>query len=497
MTVNQYRTGFVATREDGVFLNFSQLNSKKWVVTYTPAPEALKIAASIDKNFSIPSSPLVLVEGNIESDTLVTHPLNTTATSPNFLRPKYDKINTITLDGFWLSDCDSIESVEDTLNGGLPSGFVKGLIFGLGIRYDLRFLIYTIEKIPEVTDVYLRKMNATGLPAQNGSSYIFSAKAFDDTRKAINRAHQNALAVVSEEKLAFVHNSLLTTLDPVKFPTKHRSYKKDAILNAIGEAIYNAKIISERDKDTVLETAKTTLKSVSNKNYETLLELGCEIELVTVKMLKEKMQNMLSNNLNEEKWQTFFYDNPFIIRLAFGTPIIVIGDKVSVGGKRLSGTGEKITDFMAKSALSGNLSIVEIKTANTPLLEKTAYRENIYAPSKELSGAVNQALDQRYQLQSQLDNIKNNSRIYDIEGYAIRCLIIIGKFPDDPDKQKSFEIFRNSLNSILIVTFDELFMRLDDIIEIVSPHDSGDDHFDGLDDDLEADDGDCPIIDHF
>jgi len=120
---------------------------------------------------------------------------------------------------------------------------------------------------------------------------------------------------------------------------------------------------------------------------------------------------MLDSKLSEGAWQSFFSDNPFILRLAFEAPIIVIGEQVSVGGRRLNGSGEKIADFISKAVASGNLSLIEIKTATTPVLETKAYRGSLHAPSRELSGAVNQLLDQRYQLQKTLPALKDNSGI--------------------------------------------------------------------------------------
>ena len=90
-----------------------------------------------------------------------------------------------------------------------------------------------------------------------------------------------------------------------------------------------------------------------------------------------------------------FQENPFILNLLFGYPIIKIQDQASVGGRKLSGKGDKVTDFLSKNVKTNNTAIVEIKKPHAKLLNATEYREGVFSPSSELSGSLNQTLDQR------------------------------------------------------------------------------------------------------
>ena len=101
------------------------------------------------------------------------HPLNTTATSPSFLQPKYDKLRTITFDSFGLSRAVVDEDELHELLDGLPSGFVKDPFFGLGLNFDIRHLVETVEELPGVSDLHLQRGRATGLP--NGSHRAYQA----------------------------------------------------------------------------------------------------------------------------------------------------------------------------------------------------------------------------------------------------------------------------------------------------------------------------------
>jgi hypothetical protein len=96
---NQYRTGYVATVQEGADLTVSISPEGDWEVYYRPSDAAIEIARDTDPDFSIPSDPILLVKGSPKSDTIITYPLNTTATSPGFLTPKYERLRTITFEG--------------------------------------------------------------------------------------------------------------------------------------------------------------------------------------------------------------------------------------------------------------------------------------------------------------------------------------------------------------------------------------------------------------
>jgi Domain of unknown function (DUF4263) len=463
---NRFRTGYIATSADGAGLSLARKPARRWTVHYAPSPEAIRIASQNDAAFSAPSSPILIIEGDAKSDSVVTYPLNTTATSPGFLRPKYNKLRTITFAGFLLSEIGDADDGGEILLG-LPSGFVKDPYFGLGLNWDLRYLINAVEELPGVTDLRLEPGKAIDLPALKGASYVVSAKVFDDTRKAINRAHEKALTIAADEKDALCHNALLTSLDPKRFPIKHRRYRKDVIVEAIGATLNRDLNLSKKDREAIVVATKASARSISQSQPKALLELNREIEFLTLQKLVERVRAMLNTKLKEDEWQSFYVENPFILRLAFGIPIIMIAGQVSVGGGKLSGSGTKISDFAVKAALSGNLSLIEIKTPDTTLLDSRPYRGELCAPSRELSGAVNQLLDQRYQLQKSITVLKDTSGVWDIESYAIQGLVIVGRIPTDRMQLKSFELFRNGLKSILVITFDELVLKLEHLLELL------------------------------
>lgn len=191
-----------------------------------------------------------------------------------------------------------------------------------------------------------------------------------------------------------------------------------------------------------------------------MIKLRNEIELVTLQDLIERFEEGLNKKLNENYWQKFFNENPFILSLAFGYPVTKYGEQVCVGGRTFSGAGDKIADFLVKNNLTNNTALIEIKTPDTQLLNKTPYRGSVYTPSPDFSGSINQILDQKYKFQQEINQLKINSKAYDIESYSVSCLLIIGKTPEEADQKKSFELFRGNSKDIEIITFDELLEKL-------------------------------------
>jgi Domain of unknown function (DUF4263) len=471
LPLSRYRTGFVATSANGAQLTLSKTR-KLWTVHYTAAPSAITMAAQLDDTFTDPRGPLLLVQGNASSGRLVTHPLKMNASSRGFLTPKYERLRTITFEGFSLEPLfgdampETTDEVIEMLRA-LPAGCVRDPYFGLGLNWDLRFLTYAIEKVEGVSDLHIQS-GGRDPPTISGDSYVIGARRFDDVRKAINRAHQKALQIADSEKRVFVHNTLLTALDPATHPERHRVYHKDAIVEAVGKSLNRQTVLSEADQEAVVAVARTAARPLSRTKPTELLELSRDIEIVTLETLTERLRNLLTKKLKESDWQNFFIENPFVLRLAFGFPITMVGERVSVGGRKFTGAGEKITDFAVKAAASGNLALIEIKTPQTVLIETTPYRGDVHAPSRELSAAVNQVLDQRYQLQKHIQSLKDNSGEWNIETYAVQCLIIAGRVPGEKAKIKSFELFRNGLKSVTVITFDELLAKLGQLHEFLS-----------------------------
>ncbi len=205
---------------------------------------------------------------------------------------------------------------------------------------------------------------------------------------------------------------------------------------------------------------------IAKTDASELMQLKNSIERDTLRCLIEKYEDMLPKDLTEAKWQEFFKSNPFILNLAYSHPIFLVQDQAYVGGASLRGVGEKIADFLVAQSYTGNLGLIEIKRPKTPLLHRKEYRVGLYSPSKELSGAICQVLNQRFRLQTNFTQKAYEHGLQDVHPYAIHCIVIAGTSPENRNEGKSLELFRGTLKDVLIVTFDELLEKLKGISSV-------------------------------
>lgn len=175
-------------------------------------------------------------------------------------------------------------------------------------------------------------------------------------------------------------------------------------------------------------------------------------------------------NDDEEFWQQFFGHNPMILAQAVPDQIIKIGEKCYLGGKGIDNTGGNISDYLFATASNRNLIIIEIKTPKTPLLGRK-YRANAYAISEDLSGAVVQTLSYRDELLKSYYNLTGRPDSIQFNAFDPQCLIIIGHlFLDNLSalERRSFELFRRSNTRVQILTYDELFAKVQDLVDLLA-----------------------------
>ena len=227
--------------------------------------------------------------------------------------------------------------------------------------------------------------------------------------------------------------------------------------------------LSSDEQEIVLNLITKNTGAISRALPEQLATLQRDMQFVELDRLIECYEAMSKKKLREDKWQAFLNENPFILNLAFGYPVIKVGSQVSVGGRNLSGVGDKVADFLVKNSMTNNAAIVEIKKPNTKLLNDNAYRADVYTPSRELAGSVNQALDQKYHFEQEIAQLTKNSEEHELESFSVHCCLIIGTMPSGNHQRKSFELFRGNSKDVHIVTFDELLEKLKQLREFLTP----------------------------
>lgn len=390
------------------------------------------------------------------------YPVNMLPTNPSFLQPKYGQVSEITLaetDIWNLRRDGELPKTRDEVMEVLhkfPPAFTKDPDYGLGLAKEYRFIVDAVEALSSCTSMVIAPTEQTRADEADGIFYISSAD-FDEMRRKINSIATASQSAGRSVKDTTTHNYLA---DKIGKPQVEVTAGRSPVRRMITAKAMGEEVLPEDAQDAVIHALTKTAKSLGLEQTERLARLQSDIELVTLDALIERFEEMLAKKLDEAKWQEFFNANPFILNMAFGYPVIKVRDQASVGGRKFSGDGEKITDFLVKNSLTNNTAVFEIKTPQTRVLNKRPFREGVYTPSADLSGSINQALDQKYQFQKQVAQIKENTRLYDIESYAVHCCLVIGTTPEGEDQQKSFELFRRNSKDVEIVTFDELLEKL-------------------------------------
>jgi len=235
----------------------------------------------------------------------------------------------------------------------------------------------------------------------------------------------------------------------------------NAQYKAIGQKIEKKKVIIDSPEDFDFSFIKH-LNQKKLKNIDSL---------VSVTRLENILKNWNENknNSSEEFWQQLFQNHTWILSQIFSCPFILIEKKFYCGGKEDDDKGGVKGDLLYKNDLTGNLAFVEIKTPETEIIGKQ-YRGDedgkdsvIYSMGNELTGGVNQVLNQRkIYLNTHGDN---NGKFL----HNAKCILVIGKVDkfENADEKKSFELYRSSSKDVELITFDELFGRVQTFLDLL------------------------------
>ena len=186
----------------------------------------------------------------------------------------------------------------------------------------------------------------------------------------------------------------------------------------------------------------------------------------------------------EALWQRFFEKNTWIFGYGLGYVFLTGLDEKKleqvVQGYALNQHGKRVDAVMKTRGVISNLCFVEIKTHQTKLLDDKdkAYRPGCYAPSAELVGAIAQVqgyvTDATRSLAEKIDikDKSGNPTGEEIFNYQAKAFLVIGSLSEfmtahgvNEEKLRSFELFRRSIVSPEIITFDELYERARFIVD--------------------------------
>ena len=236
-------------------------------------------------------------------------------------------------------------------------------------------------------------------------------------------------------------------------------------------------LVVDRDIDEFLKVFKKKLNNDEVKMF--VDKLGSldsnDMEqlnyIAGVANLKRLLEIWHSNkeNSNEDFWKNLFKNNYWCIANLFTEPVIFFRENAFVGGKTIENKNGKIVDFVHKNKITNYISLVEIKTPKTKLIGRE-YRSNIYGISSELSGSINQLLSYKDTIQKDYYGLVSNPQSK-FELINPKCILICGNLKDslkNEEHKSSFELFRKNLKDIEIITYDELFSKIEILLKTFS-----------------------------
>jgi hypothetical protein len=263
----------------------------------------------------------------------------------------------------------------------------------------------------------------------------------------------------------------LHAIFPKEIKKPDTKYVSNALTTTLSKWGNSIDEFSAKDKEAIKDLFE---KLSLNTNFLDPTKLSNTKQYIDNKILTDAVQeysNLLNSTITivrlEKKWQEYLKINSWIFSSIFAQPIILFKDEAYVGGKDINNKNGKFSDYLMKNKLSDNVTFLEIKTHKTELLSDKAYRgTDVYSVTDELSGCINQVLNQRDNFQKEYDHLKRKSK-ENFETINSKCIVIIGQHKDLTTEQKHcFELFRNNCRDVEIVTFDELLLKIQNILTL-------------------------------
>ncbi len=383
-------------------------------------------------------------------------------TAPKFLGPYLGRTKTVEVD-YEIPRPEpeetSPKSTGDVLNllEGLPSYCVKDPQYGLGLRRAYRSVVLAIEELTDAEELHISNTDSTGY-RDSSRTFVVSAEDMLALRKSIDRVNSTSRAAANTVNETSTYNELA---DALGLPTRPMKYGRAPLRRDLTALANDEKLLSPAEQSELLQALTRNAKPILEREPATMDALASEIAAVRARDSLERLQEMMGANQDEPTWQQFLQKNLFVLSLVFGRPFVSISGQASVGGTRIDGSGNKITDFLAKHSLTNNAALVEIKTPKLKLLNRTEYRKGVYTPSADLVGAMNQALDQKSRFEQGIAQFKHLNPSLRVEAHHVQTYLLAGSMPREADRIRSFEMFRHNSKDVVVMTFDELSAKVE------------------------------------
>jgi hypothetical protein len=357
--------------------------------------------------------------------------------------------------------------IYEGFNGKLPVGAQKVATYGYGFVKNLKLIGDYLGKELKIQIIRIIKEGDTTIDPKKKTATISEA----DLRKLfdvfdVKTKHQKQdLENLAQQQLQILYPK---QIDDVQYKYVQNSIAE--IIHTWGSSIDE---FSDKDKGAVKGMFDKLSITSDFLTPESLLTTKEKLDAKYIEDVIKEYQKLMTITTDtaptEKKWQEFLKKHNWIFSFVFSFPIMLFQEEAYVGGKTVSNKDGKLNDFLVKNGLTENVAFIEIKTPNTKLMKKgKAYRgSDVFAANDSLSGGISQVLNQRDNFQKHFATIKMTSKSA-FETFNSKCVVLMGKIENlKDDELRSFELLRSNSKDVEILTFDELFMRLESLQKLI------------------------------
>lgn len=357
------------------------------------------------------------------------------------IEPRYKSINCITIEP------------KTIVKSGISFTESKG--FGFTNPKGVSNLFYFFQdKFPKINEVVIASNSDTKI---EGTKFIIKLQDFEKLEEQTGNFVEN-----KKNEGQNLYQLILNKVIPTEISAPNKPNYVSGSLKLYINQFTNIKFSDEETEEL------TNLLINSGLPQETLISTKAEIDIVYIEDIIEEYKTNLKQVTDtvalEEKWHQFFKRHAWIFSQIFSFPAIFLDDKVNVGGHNIGGSKDKIVDFLYRNKINSNIAFIEIKTHLTQLVLNSEYRNDLYPISNQLTGAIVQVLDQKNNL------LKNYHSIVGKEAESLNsvCVVIAGDTTKFTKKgqDSSFELFRWSNKDVLLIPFNELLEKIENLLEL-------------------------------
>jgi hypothetical protein len=169
-----------------------------------------------------------------------------------------------------------------------------------------------------------------------------------------------------------------------------------------------------------------------------------------------ELEEMLSKNLTEAPWQSWFEENDWVL----GTEFVQLLEERSIDVQH-------IADYLME-AYDGFLDLVEIKRPEGKLKFWAAATDHgNYVPHLELIKAITQASRYILEVERESNDLKFFERVGGVKAIKPRCVLIYGRSADwSAEQREAYRVLNAGYYNLTIMTFDHVLARAKRILNL-------------------------------